>query len=196
MAFDPLGNLAAQSLTSTARKSALLKLKRSTGLMTSTEWMAFEVLRSSTAFNKHGYLVFPQVHLMQVVQLDVPGLLLELARRKVWPQYMKTVEVEISKQWQFAFGWRSVDFLMCDSAGKVVGAIEIDDPRHSSDMSTIASDAIKNIVFASIGKPLLRLTNAQVVAVHAHSQAQWPSIIDAQLTVSRSAWNAFVRSLK
>ena len=196
MAFDPLGNLAAQSLTSTSRKSALLKLKRPAGLMTSNEWRAYELFQHSPSIKNHGYLIFPQVHLMQVVQLDVPSLLLELARRKVWPKYMKTVEVEITKQWQFALGWRSLDFLVCDSAGKVVGAIEIDDPRHSTDKSAIASDAIKNIIFASIGKPLLRLTNAQVSAVHALPNTQWPSNTDTQLNASRNAWNSFIGSLK
>ncbi len=196
MAFDPLGTLATQSLTSTSRKSALLKLKRPAGLMSPTEWMAYELLQHSQSIKQHGYLIFPQVHLMQVVQLDVPGLLLELARRKVWPQYMKTVELEITKQWQLALGWRSLDFVVCDSIGKVAGAIEIDDPRHQSDKTVIASDAIKNIVFASIGKPLLRLTNAQVSTVHALAKQQWPSKIDAQLAASRNSWNSFVGSLK
>ena len=133
---------------------------------------------------------------MQVVHLDVPSLLLELTRRKVWPQYMNTVELQITKQWQSSIGWRSLDFLGCDSAGKIVGAIEIDDRRHSSDKSAIASDGIKNIVFVSIGKPLLRITNAQISAIHALPQSEWPSTIDSQLTVSRHSWNSFIGSLK
>ncbi|MCC5044725.1 MULTISPECIES: DUF2726 domain-containing protein [Xanthomonas] len=195
MTFDPLGTITAQSLTSTSRKSPLLKLKRPSGLMTPTEWMAYDLLQNSVTIKTHSYLIFPQVHLMQVVDIDVPGLLLELARRKVWPQYMNTVEQEITKQWQFAIGWRSLDFLVCDNVGKVVGAIEIDDPRHSTDKATIVSDAIKNIVFASIGKPLLRLTNVQVSTIHALPQEQWTST-DNALVASRQSWNTFVGSLK
>lgn len=195
MTFDPLGTHASQSLTSTSRKSTLLKLKRPSGLMSPTEWKAYELLQNSLTIKGHGHLIFPQVHLMQVVDIDVPGLLLELARRKVWSQYMKTVELEITRQWQFAIGWRSLDFLICDNAGKVVGAIEIDDLRHSTDKATIASDAIKNIVFASIGKPLLRLTNEQVSTIHDLPQAQWASV-DNALVVSRQSWDTFVGSLK
>ena len=100
-----------------------------------------------------------------------------------------------TKQWQFAIGWRSLDFVACDNAGKVVGAIEIDDPRHNTDKATVASDAIKNIVFASIGKPLLRLTNSQVSRYHDLPQSQWASI-DTELDTSRKSWNSFVGSLK
>ncbi|EMT5434775.1 TPA: DUF2726 domain-containing protein [Stenotrophomonas maltophilia] len=195
MTFDPLGNHTSQSLTSTSRKSVFLKLKRPSGLMTPTEWDAYELLQHSVVMKKYRYLAFPQVHLMQVVDIDVPGLLLELARRKVWPEYMKRVESEITKQWQFMTGWRSLDFLICDNAGMVVGSIEIDDPRHSADQATIASDAIKNIVFASIGKPLLRLTNAQVSTIHALPQSHWTTV-DNELRVSRQSWNSFVGSLK
>ena len=196
MAFDPLGTLATQSLTSTARKSVLLKLKRPSGLMSSPEWMAFELLQKAPSILNKGYLLFPQVHLMQVVQLDVAGLVVELARRNVWPQYIKTVEAQITKQWQFAVGWRSLDFLVCDGRGNVAGAIEIDDERHGNVLSVDVSDTIKNIVFASIGKPLLRITNDEVFALVALPEPDRPAGTDAQLAVSRNLWNSFTASLK
>ena len=196
MLFRSLGISATTKLSPSDRKSSILQLKRRSGLMVQAEAQAFELFAQSSVFKKFGYQAFPQVHLMQVFDLDVPALLKELKTRKVWPEYMDGVQNAVAAKWKFALGWRSVDFLICDNKMKVVGAIEIDDSRHSDEPAVVASDALKNIVFASTRLALLRLKNREISKLFNLPAATRDAAFTAALRNARISWDSFVSALK
>jgi very-short-patch-repair endonuclease len=192
MPFDPGGDLLYQAVRPSDRLSKLIQLKRPTGLLTLSEIKAYRLISASIGSN---YFVCCQVHLLQIFSFNSEKLDAMLAGRGMKGNAIAARKKQISKDWiDGGLGKKSVDFLVCDITNtKLIFAIEIDGDSHE-DNGQLALDAMKDIIFASAGVPLLRISNKAVAkcASDAHSVDEFSKI----LTAAHDVWRSKVAELE
>lgn len=192
MVFDPGGDVLYQAVKPSSRLTELIELKRPAGLLTSTERKAYRLI---SAWMGGGYLLFSQVHLLQIFSFNARKLDRMLVGRGMRRAAVEARKKQVTKDWiDGALGKKSVDFLVCDVMNtKPVLAIEIDGTSHE-DENQISLDAIKDIIFASAGVSLLRLSNDSVIncASAVNSVQEFSKVVESGLR----AWSSRVAELE
>lgn len=193
MSFDPFGTNMKNRLSPNGRKSKIVSLKRQSGLLTTVEQTAYNLfsLLSPTST----YLILSQVHLLQLFKIDQNLIDEELHRHNVMKPYRAEIKAQLSKKWAYEMGWKSMDFVICDPATtKVLGAIEIDDLSHN-DPKRAACDLTKNVIFSSVGLPLLRFTNEQILDLADKRYSELQSKFSKMVTSAEKEWQTTVSKL-
>ncbi len=189
--FNPLGRGSAQRLgPGSGFASPFLKLKRPE-LLVKAEVAALEIFRTVAPIR--GLLICPQVHVLQIFDFDEANFAAHVdaivKSQYISPAYAPKVP-HLLKSWSTNRAYRSVDFLFCDPVStKVLFGIEIDDPSHK-DANRKEADEIKDLIFASVGLPLYRFTNAQVFNLQAQPFNSLQTGWDSLLADSANAWDA------
>lgn len=193
MAFNPIGDGVADQLSPNGKKSRIVSLKRQGGLLTSVELEAYKLLLRLSPTSQ--YLILPQVHLLQLFKIDLKLIDAELAKHRVLKAYREEIRTQISKNWEFEMGWKSIDFVVCaPDTTKVLGAIEIDDPTHN-DPKRAACDLTKDVIFSSVGLPLLRFTNQQIWDLAGAPSSKLQSTFLEAVTLANKNWQATTSKL-
>ena len=193
MVFNPFGAGLAASLGPNGKKSCVIGPKRPSGLLTSVEVTALELIE--TLHPTDQYKIFTQVHVLQIFDIDSAELDKQFDSRFVLQEYREGITHHIKTAWNYEMGWKSIDFLICDkTTTRVLGGIEIDDPSHQ-DPDRQASDLVKNILFASAGVPLLRFTNADVIHISSLPITQHQSAYKLLVKAAANAWKSTASKL-
>jgi hypothetical protein len=187
--FNPTGVGRLQRLgPSSGYASSFLSLKRTT-LLVPAEIAAlrlFEVVSQTK-----DYLICPQVHILQMFDFNEQAFRVHVAdtvkQDFVRPEYAPNVD-KLLKSWSTNRAYRSVDFVFCDpKTTEVQFGIEIDDPSHLTPERRDV-DEIKDMMFASVGLPLYRFTNAQILMVAQLPPAAWQASFDPLADAAEKAW--------
>ncbi|KDA94309.1 DUF2726 domain-containing protein [Pantoea agglomerans] len=160
MPFNPFGEGIFKMLGPEIHNKSIIKLKRSKGVLTETEIKALNLLEKIVKTSS--YRIFTQVHLLQIFDVDKEIIKDALKINHVLEELKYPHEEKLVKYWRHQLGFKSVDFLVCNSiTTQVIFGVEIDDPTHN-DVQRKQWDEIKNTIFKGAKIPLLRFTNQQI----------------------------------
>lgn len=193
MTVNPFAESIPDVFSPNGKKSTIIGKKRAGALLTGPELTAYKLFKTFSPTNRS--LMFSQVHLLQLFEVKEDLLKEEFKKLGMPEDQQFSTTGNINDAWNRGMGWKSIDFIFCDkTTGNVKGGIEIDDPSHSNS-SRAASDSIKNVLFASAGMPLLRLTNADIAELNKTPWHQIEGLLEKKLVGALAKWKQISASL-
>lgn len=190
---DPFGEGLEKSLSPNGKKSPVIGLKRKNGILTNVELQALKLMQDLSPTKQ--YAIFPQVHVLQIFDIDSAALENLFNSNYVLSAYHDGISGQVKRAWNYEMGWKSIDFLLCDNnTTRVLFGIEIDDPSHD-EPERQASDLVKNILFASASIPLLRFTNANITQFSNLKKEQYQSTFQSLFNSAEQSWKSTIQTL-
>lgn len=160
MPFDPYGKGTFMSLGPHMINKSILKLKSPSGILTSTELEALNLLEK--IIDNALYRIFTQIHISQLIHVDKDLIQSALNKNHVKQDLKEKYATDLFNFWRYKLGQKSVDFLITDKkTTKARYAIEIDGPSHN-DPEQQEWDEIKDRCFKMAKIPLVRFKNQDV----------------------------------